>query len=360
MKRTAFVIIAVIAILCTVGLINVNSANMSDLNDHYAIKQILWIILGLITCYFVSRIDYHNYAKPLWRYWLLIATLSALLLVLVIGIKINGARRWLFFFQPSALAKLCLLSILCHYCSVNQSVMSTFKNGYLKPACFIFSIAGLIFLQPDWGTSALIMVVGAVVICLGGCHLGYLLASGLIMSEVAVLILLHNPIRLTRIMAFLYPKLYQLTAGWQVYESSLAFGSGWLFGVGYGNGIFKGKFLPEHHTDFILAVVAEEWGFAGGSVVILAFLMLLVAGFRVAWNAPDVYGQLLASGITVMICFQACINIGVVLGCLPNKGMPLPFISYGGSDTLVMLIMIGVLLNIAFCCDKEPSRQCRT
>ncbi len=313
-------------------------------------RQLLWAGLGMILMFGLARIDYHlllRYAEPIaW------GTFALLVLVLVphIGKDINGARRWLGFgsllFQPSEMAKFSLVLLFAKRMATERRLQS-FVHGILAPLLILTVIAGLIIKEPDLGTAlALTGTVMAMLFTAGVNGLQLSAVLGSFIPVVGVLIAIA-PYRLQRFMAFLDPKKDPLGSGYHIIQSLYALGSGGLFGVGLGQGALKYFYLPEQHTDFIFAIVGEELGLIGCAVLIALFFLLTVRGLRVAMLAPDRFGALLATGLTAMIAVQALLNIAVVTASMPITGVPLPFISYGGSSLLFALAGVGVLLNVS-------------
>jgi cell division protein FtsW len=323
----------------------------------------VWQGLGIIACTAAALIDY-RFLKKIW--WLLFAV-SIVLLVAVfapapIGIYKNGAHRWLNLrvgsFQPSEFAKLALIVVIAWYCERFQRQMPRFWKGLVIPAAFIAPVLGLIFLEPDYGTTILLAAVSATMLIIAGVRLTFIVpvaVAGLVAIGVSVM---NNPNRLERVMAFLHPELHKDGKGFQQYQAMIALGSGGTTGVGLGDGRQKFFYVPENHTDFILSIVGEELGLVATLGVVAAFLGLALSALYIASHARDRFGGLLGCGIAFLIGFQAIINIGVVSSALPNKGLSLPFVSYGGSNLLIMLTSIGVLLNIARHA-REPVRRAR-
>lgn len=314
-------------------------------------RQMIWIILALITGGLAAKIDYHR-----WRYLalpILIISLALLTLVLLpgYGAKIGGSRRWLHFsyfsFQPSEPAKFALVLALAWWLAREQRHITSFARGALVPMLIMGMILGLVFLEPDFGTTFLAALVGLAIMFLAGTRLRYLGAFGLLGLGGFSLALLHNEVRLQRILAFRDPEKYSQTFAYQLNKSIDAFIAGGWTGVGLGKSVQKHFYLPEAHTDFIFAIIGEELGLLATLLVTTLFAGIFFCGLRISWRAHDQFGRLLAFGLTMMISLQALYNIAVVLGCMPTKGLPLPFISFGGSSLITSLLSVGVLINIA-------------
>jgi cell division protein FtsW len=298
------------------------------------------------------KVDYHIF-KPLALPGLFIS-FALLVAVLFIGSG-TGATRWIriagFNLQPSEVAKLVMVNYVAVYLSTKREKVRKFFSGLLPILVITAAQFVLIMLEPDFGTGVALIFSVLVVLFAGGVHLGQITFVGMMAAPVMVYFLLMKEYRVRRLFAFLDPWSDPTDTGWNVIQSLLAIGSGGLFGLGLGKSKQKFSYLPEHHTDFIFAILCEELGFLGGLSVLLLYFVLAWRGLRIAMRAPDLYGTLLAIGITSMIAFQALLNIGVVTGSLPVTGIPLPFISHGGSSLLMSLAGVGILLNI--------SRQCQ-
>ncbi|MCR6544479.1 stage V sporulation protein E [Dehalobacterium formicoaceticum] len=314
-------------------------------------RQLFNALLGIIAMVFVMKINYQKlkiFAKP----GIIISfILLAVILIKGVGIEINGATRWLgvgpFQIQPSEIFKLALVLFLAKYLSERQHLMKSFKEGLLLPLALMGGACLLIMKQPDLGTAMTIAGTTIVMLWAAGArksHLAMLVAAGLVLVVAAIVL---EPYRMARIFAFLDPWQDPQDTGFQTVQSLLAIGSGGLAGVGLGYGRAKMFYLPERHTDFIFAVIAEELGFIGGTAVILLFLLFVWRGLKVAVSSPESFGSLLAVGVTSMVGIQAIINLGVVTGSLPVTGITLPFISYGGSSLLFSLAGVGLLLNVS-------------
>jgi cell division protein FtsW len=350
-KTATTTLVSCVGALLALGMVVLYSAKMTQSGTHYLAMQLVWAVIGLVAGFAAASMDYRKlreFAAPLLGFSVLL-----LLLVLIphVGMKINGARRWfdlkVMRFQPSELAKLALVLALAVYAERNQRQMSKFKHGLMIPALVIGTVLGLILLEPDFGNTILLAGVSVVMLIVAGMSWRYLIPPVLAGVAGISYLIVHDPVRLTRILAWLNPEAYKDGVGYQPWQAMLALGSGGWTGDGLGNGRQKLGFVPEHHTDFILSVIGEELGLAACACVIVGFIVILICGVRIAMRARDTFGQLLATGLTFLICFQAFINIGVVTSVLPNKGLPLPFISYGGSNLLMMLICVGLLVGVA-------------
>jgi len=314
-------------------------------------RHLVFLFFGALLAYFMMCIDYRKLrtiAKPL----LLIAFLL-LMLVLIPGLgrEVSGAQRWFRFkfisFQPSELANLAVIIYVADFISRRQSFMKSFWWGFMPPMFILGFNAILILLQPDLGTTVAISVVILTMIFVSGVRLTYL-ASLVLASLPALYVLVFSvPYRRMRILAFLNPWLDPRGSGFQIIQSQVALGSGGIFGVGLGHSKQKLFYLPAAHTDFIFSIIGEEMGLIGTIGVIILFIIFIQQGIKIIKNAPDKFGYFLSLGLILMICLKAVINIGVSCGLLPTKGLPLPFISYGGSSLMFDMVAIGILLNIA-------------
>ncbi len=358
-NRATTILIICVAALLSLGLVMLYSASMAQQGSRYLVMQLIWGGLGLVACVFTASLDYRK-LKP-YAFPVLGVTLLLLLLVLVpgIGMMKNGARRWfdlrVMSFQPSELAKLSLILALAAYGEQFRRQMATFKHGLLVPGIFIAITLGLILKEPDFGTTALLASVSVVLLLLAGVRWLYVVPPALAGVIGIAILVMHDPVRMKRILAFLHPEEHRSGVGFQSYQAMLALGSGGWFGLGLGNGRQKLGFVPEHHTDFIFSIIGEELGLIATLGVVGAFVAFVICGLYIARHSRDNFGLLLGSGITFLIGLQAFINIGVVTSALPNKGLPLPFISYGGSSLLMMLTCFGLLLSVARHADETVS-----
>lgn len=348
-------IFAAVVLLLVVGLVTLASASsVIGLIEHddaywYLKRQMVFSALGLVAMVVLIRVDY-RFLRLVTPPLLLVA-FGLLVLVLVVGQEIGGARRWLGFglfnVQPSELAKFALVSYLAAYVTNRRERLRRLYPDFVAPVLVLGAAAGLILLEPDFGTAVVVALTGFVVLFAGGANLGHMLLVGLAAAPVGVFLLRSEPYRVRRLAAFLNPWADKMDSGWNIIQSLLAIGSGGLFGLGLGEGRQKYLYLPEQHTDFIFAILGEEMGFVGTTAVLGLFAVIAWRGWRAALHAPDLYGTLLAVGITTMIVMQALLNIGVVTGSLPTTGITLPFVSFGGSSLIITLASVGVLLNIS-------------
>lgn len=363
MWKTTSTLIGIILILLTLGIIMLASTSavhgQTHYNDaHYFLKkQLMWLGAALIVGVIMARIDYR-----LWKHAAVpLAVISVFLLVIVlipaIGHKIGGSRRWLRVgpvnVQPSELAKISVMVLLAWWMSKIQRRADDFIKGLLIPLACLGAILLLIFAEPDYGTTLLVAVVGMLMMFVAGTRISYLAVAALIGALGFVLAVMQNPVRLKRIIAFLNPEKYAQEEAFQLLNAIYAFVMGGGTGVGLGESIQKRFYLPEAHTDFIFAIIGEELGMLGSLSIVGLFLGLFVCGLVISLNASDSFGRLLGFGATMMIILQAAINIGVVTGCLPTKGLPLPFISFGGSSLVISMVTVGMLISIGTHQDKS-------
>src|SRR5947199_5228025 len=352
MKYATTILVFCVAALLSLGLVMLYSSSMSQSGATYPVAQVIWCGLGLLAAGGVACVDYRHLKKiSLPLFLLAIALLVLVLVPSSVSVKAGGARRWLNIahqsFQPSELAKLALLILLAHYAERYQRFMPTLGRGLAVPGVFVGLTLGLIFLEPDWGTTLLLAAVSGIVLLVAGVRWRYFFPPLLIGAVTFVLVLLNNPLRLKRILSWMNPEETKDGVGYQAWQAMLALGSGGWTGLGLGNGRQKFDYLPEIKTDFIFANIGEELGLIATLGVVAAFVVLLLCGIYIAWNARDTFGTLLATGITFLIGLQAFINISVVTSTLPNKGLPLPFISRGGSNLFLSLLCVGLLLSVA-------------
>ena len=312
-------------------------------------RELIYALLGLIAFTIALRVDYSVYRRL--AYPLLFASLLSLAAVLKVGSRAGGAIRWFrlgpLSFQPGELAKFALCVYLATLLARKAEKVRDFSVGFLPPLVVTGLMMGLLLKQPDLGTAVIFGLVALGSLFIAGTRTSYLILAVLVAAPVGWKFIVSTPFRMRRMLAFLDPWAFRRDVGYQITESLISVGSGGVFGLGLGDGRQKLFFLPEAHTDFILSIVGEELGLMGVSFVIVAFAVVVWRGLRAATRARDLFGSYLAFGISAMFGLQALINIGVVLGSLPTKGLPLPFISYGGTSLVVSLFMAGVLANIS-------------
>ncbi|HJO09827.1 MAG TPA: putative lipid II flippase FtsW [Verrucomicrobiota bacterium] len=357
MKLASTLLVFVVSALLALGLVMLYSATMFHRSGPFLGSQLLWCCIGVVVCLTTAMTDY----QLLKKFSVPVLVLALLLLVAVmipgVGLERNGARRWLQLpgttFQPSEFAKLAVIIALAHYCERKGRKMGTFKYGLLIPGVVLALFLGLVFIEPDWGATVLLATVCGLMLFLAGSKLRFIVPPVLVLGTAGGFLLSQNTVRLNRIMSWLDPEGTKQGVGYQAWQSLIALGSGGTTGLGLGNGRQKLGFVPEHQTDFIFSVIGEELGLVATLTVVVAFVLFVLCGAFIAMRARDFFGFLLASGLTLLIGLQAFINIGVVTSTLPNKGLPLPFISRGGTNLVAMLFCVGVLLSIARFANQE-------
>jgi cell division protein FtsW len=344
-------------LLLAIGIVMVYSASAIKAQEKFGDpffflkKHVLWSAVGLAVMVWAMNRDYRTFQRlaPL----LFLASFLLLLLVLLpsIGVKVNGARRWLrifgLSFQPSELAKISLMLLLASVFAKRADRVEHAWPGFGVPLILTGVVVGLIVLQPNLGTAAVLVLAAAAVFFAAGVRLAHLGTGLLAAGALGVMVLQAHPYAKARLLTLMDPARASARASYQIHQSFYALGPGGLLGRGLGESIQKLFYLPESHTEFIFAIVGEEIGFVGALFVIFLFGALLWRGIRIALRAPDLFGAYAAAGITVVIVSQAAVNLGVVVGLLPTTGVPLPFISFGGSSLVTTLFGVGVLLGIS-------------
>ena len=356
MNKSAITLLVVTLMLVTIGIVMLFSTSSLQARDRYGDsnyllkRQLVWMGIGGVLCAVMAATPYQKLRGVAVPALAAAAFLLALVLIPHIGIKVSGARRWLGFssirLQPSELAKLVVLTWLAHYLAKEKRRIERFGRGFLVPMGIIAVMCLLVLAEPDFGTTALLGSVAFAMMFVAGVRLRYLLPTLLGGLGAFAVLIAHNPVRMRRMLAFTDLEKYKAGPGYQVWQAMLAFGSGGINGLGLGNSRQKMFYLPEAHTDFIFPIVGEELGLIGVLLVVGCFVALLACGLIISLRAPDLFGQYLGLGIVFMIGLQTIINIGVVTAWLPTKGLALPFISYGGSNVMMNLVAIGVLLSI--------------
>lgn len=359
-----FILCITVLLLLSLGIIMVLSASapsaLSTTGNSYTYvkKQLLFAIAGLFVMFFLSKVDYRFYKKYYW--YIYFVSWMVLLLVVVpgLGYSVKGATRWIkiggFQFQPSELTKIGMIIFFAGYLSDHKSELQEFKRGFLKPLAFLIPPIGILYVvQNHFSVSLVIAVIVLVMMFMAGSRLKYFLVVGIVVVS-AILGLLgimqmkgSESFRLDRISTYFDPWADAQGTGYQTVQSLYAIGSGGMFGLGLGNSKQKYLYIPEPHNDFIFSILAEELGFFGCILVIALFAIFIWRGILVSMKAKDMFGSLVAIGITTLIAIQAVINIAVVTGTVPTTGMSLPFFSYGGTALLLLLANVGILLNIS-------------
>ncbi len=359
--RVLFTTASLLAIFGLVMVFSASSMLASDKHDgmsaYFFQRQLLYAVVGYGLMIFLMNLDYHRWQGKKWIAGLLILC-AAILVMVLFQPPVNGARRWLRYgsslsFQPSELAKLALLIFLAAYLHKYEAEINGFRKRLLPCLSLLVFFAALIYIEPDLGQALCILFIAFVLLFTAGLSWKYIGPSALLAVAAFYFLVVREPYRFARILAFWNPELDPLGDGWQISQSLTAIGSGGLLGLGLGASRQKLYYLPEPHSDFIFAIIGEEWGLIGTSLVCLAFLVFFFRGIKIAMKAPDLFGFYLGLGITLMVVLQGFINISMVLNLMPTKGIALPFISQGGSSLLVNFMATGVLLNISNYAEKS-------
>jgi cell division protein FtsW len=350
-------------VLCLLGAVMIFSASAVTAEQqyghsyHFLLRQVIWLVAGLLGMFALMKLDYHRLREPVVVY-----TVVCVVLVMLSGTffldKSHATHRWIKLgpaqIQPSELAKLAVILYLAWFLDLRRRSATRLEfcredllQTILPAVAPILVCVGLILLQPDLGTSVDIVLIMTAILFVAGLSWKWLAVGAAAAMPVLLVLITQVSYRQARLMAFLHPESDAQGAGFQLLQSLIAVGSGGFTGVGLMESKQKLFYLPEAHTDFIYAVICEELGFVGAAIVIALFAAYAWRGLRAAFNAPDGFGRVLALGVTAMVLFQSLINFAVVLGMMPTKGIPLPFVSYGGSSLLAMLLATGVLLNVA-------------
>ncbi|MFL6594162.1 MAG: putative lipid II flippase FtsW, partial [Chthoniobacterales bacterium] len=327
-------------------------------------RQSVWLGIGLVGCTIAALTDYHFWARTWWIWFSIAAVTLALCFVPHIGMRINGSRRWIgaggFTAQPSELAKLAAVFFLAWWFARNEKASGRFLQGFIIPLGIVSILLALIVKEVDLGTTSLIGATAFVMMFVAGTNpiiLGVLSLGGIAGILGAAIMI---PERMARLTAFMHPEQFKEDAGLQQMQALIAWGSGGIEGLGLGNGRQKMLYLPYAHTDFIFPMIGEELGLRMSLLVVFLFVVIVICGMMIALHAKDRFGLLLGTGIVSLLALQAAVNIGVTTSLLPNKGLPLPFISYGGSNLAACLLGIGILLNIYRQANLEPANTKRT
>jgi cell division protein FtsW len=356
-KTPDAILLLVTLILVTVGTAMIYSSSsiiaMERFKDgqYFLKKQILFVFIGLISMVLMTKIPYTHLKKVAYPGVVVSLILLALLFIPHVGMRRGGATRWLnlgfFSFQVTEMVKIAMVVFLAHLLTRKVHQLKKFTRGVLIPLSITGLVILLVLFEPDFGTAVIIVTIMLLMLCLAGSRMKHLLIVAAAFIPAGVWLIWHKGYRLARLTAFLDPWKDAGNSGFQIIQSLLSFGSGGTFGVGIGDGMQKLFYLPEPHTDFILSIIAEESGFVGVTIVIVMFALFVFRGFMIALKAPDLFGTLLAAGLTMVIALESFINIAGVMGLIPLKGLALPFLSYGGTSFIMSMTAVGILLNIS-------------
>ena len=352
-----FTLVITVLLLLSLGLVMVLSASSPtalqkyDKSYYFFVRQLIFAVLGLFGMYFISKIDYRIYQKFYKHAWIL--SIILLISVFAFGSDSHGAKRWIYItkslsFQPSEIVKLLMIIFYAGVLVKNRDDLGKYGKGFIKHIIFLAPIIGLLLLEPHFSASIVIVTIVSVMMIIAGCKFWHFLATGGTVGLAGVILLIiKEPYRLQRVITFLDPWKDATGDGWQIIQSLYAIGSGGLFGAGLGESKQKYLYLSEPHNDFIFSIIAEELGFVGCILVFVLFAVFIWRGVLIAMKAPDMFGSLVAVGITSLVGVQAIINVAVVTSSMPVTGMQLPFFSYGGTALFILLCEVGVLLSIS-------------
>lgn len=354
-RHSGYILLLAVAVLITLGLVMLYSTGAFAPDSHgdqfnFLKKQSFWLGLGLLFSVVCAIVDYHHLERSWYILFPAALVLLALCFIRPIGMRINGSWRWVHAgpvtFQPSELAKMAAIIFTGWWYSKFEARSKALFMGLIYPIAVVLSLLALIVLETDLGTTLLIGGTVLLMIFVGGASPKYLGPMVIIGVAALLIIAWHISERQGRLLAFLHPEQYEAKEGHQQWMGLIAFGSGGVEGLGLGNGRQKMLYLPYAHTDFIFPVIGEELGLRVTLIVVFCYLLVVTSGIQIALNAKDRFGTLLGFGCTAIVGLQAAINLGVTTSLLPNKGLPLPFISYGGSNLTFCLICVGILINI--------------
>ena len=357
LKPFDYTLFTVVIILYGLGLLMVLSASSHlgvlkyDSPYYFFIRQFLFGIIGIFVMLFLSRINYKLYKN--FSGLIFLGAIGLLCLVLVPGIgsgEIRGAKRWIyvgFNLQPSEVAKLAIIIFLSARISMNPEGIKKFWTGLVPYFLIIGIVAGLLYLEPHYSAIGIIGIISVIILFAGGAKISHFVYMAMAILPVGIVGIFISKYRLDRIVSFLDPWSDLQDGGWQVIQSLYALGSGGMFGLGLGQSRQKYTYLPDAHNDFVLSILGEELGFIGMVFVIVLFGILIWRGVVIATKAPDMFSGLVAIGITMLIAIQIIFNIAIITSFFPVTGMPVPFMSYGGTSLLIFMSCIGILLNIS-------------
>lgn len=333
-------------------------AKTNDFNFFFKL-HLIKVTIGLLLLFIAIKIDYHFY-KKFTKKAVFFGVISLLALVFV-GSVIKGANRWisigLIGFQPSEFAKFALIFHIAFLLEQKEEFIHDFKKGFLPLLIWIVTISSFVMIQPNFSTGAMIVLISFIMLFVGKVRIKHILFVALSVIPLLAIYAISAEYRMKRILAFFDTSQSIDNANYQLQQAIIGFGNGGIFGVGPGQSIQKDFFLPESYGDFIFAIIGEEYGFIGATIIILIFVLIMIRGFKIAKHAKDLFGRYLAVGITSAISVYAIVNTGVASGLLPTTGLPLPFLSYGGSSMIFTAFATGVLLNISAYTDLQPREE---
>jgi cell division protein FtsW len=354
-RKSAYILFLAVLGLLVIGIVMLFSTSAFARDSHgdvyfFIKRQAIWFGVGLVVCIFAALTDYHLWQRTWWLWFAVALVVLALCYVPHIGMRLNGSRRWIGWgpitVQPSELAKVAVIFFLAAWFSRYEKTDRKLLLGFILPLAIIGLPAALVLGEVDLGTTALIGTTAFVVMFVAGASPLWLGAVSLTALGALLIVATQISERMGRLSAFLHPQHFKEDAGLQQMQALIAWGSGGMEGLGLGNGRQKMLYLPYAHTDFIFPIVGEELGLRFSLLVVFLFVVIIVCGTMIALHAKDRFGLLLGCGVVSLLALQAAVNIGVTTSLLPNKGLPLPFISYGGSNLVACMFGVGLLLNI--------------
>jgi cell division protein FtsW len=368
-RKSAYILFLAVLGMLVIGIVMLFSTSAFARDSHgdvyfFIRRQAIWLGIGLAVCTVAALIDYHFWQRTWWLWFGLAFIALALCFVPHLGMRINGSRRWVGLgplgFQPSEIAKIAAVFFLAAWFSRYEKATGSLLRGFALPLAIVTLLLALILTEVDLGTTVLLGATAFVVMFVAGVN--PMLLSIVALAGVGGVLFLATQMseRMGRLAAFLDPQRFKQDAGLQQMQALIAWGSGGMEGLGLGNGRQKMLYLPYAHTDFIFPIIGEELGLRVSLLVVLLFVVIIVCGMMIALHAKDRFGLLLGCGVVSLLALQAAVNIGVTTSLLPNKGLPLPFISYGGSNLAASLFGIGLLLNIYRQGILEPLDKKRT
>jgi len=362
MKREVTAVFTLVLALAAAGTLMVFSARGYQTGANEPTTHLYALGIGVAVMLIAARFDYHHLRDPFIFRGIVVTSIALLALVLVYGSDVHGARRWIRLpgiqLQPSELAKFALILLLAVKLTDNRENARKFFSGFLPPVCIAGFFAAMVLAQRDLGIPVVMMAVTLIMMCVAGVSWRYMVVSLVPLGAAVAVAIVKSPHRVQRLAAFRDPWVDPLGSGFNLIQSYSAFAQGHLWGKGAGASEQKLGYLFASHTDFVYALIGEEFGLVGTLAVLALFAGLLIAGYRIAANAQDMFGSMLATGIVALVTVQAAIIMMVTIGLLPTKGLPLPFISYGGTALIVFLGLTGILANIGIQA-RSPEMQGR-